>query len=242
MKINNQSGFTVVEGLLILVIVGVLGFTGWYVMNSKKNVDKTNQQTVAASQSKTIATVDNTKYWDCFAKAVADKPSAVVNVQDNSCSVCIDGVQTDKNKCVKKSVTISMPKAYTPESIIGFSKLPNEAVPTVDRIAKQNHDISYPSGGCSGNEPPAYVQVVTVADNSKLVKLELYPKCGDPTEALVYNDNGTWVEGVGAGAPASYQCSFLNKYKIPYSVIFHTPAGTKPGCRTADGKYVDVSY
>lgn len=34
------KGFTLIEGLLILVIVGLLGGTGWYVWNAKENSDK----------------------------------------------------------------------------------------------------------------------------------------------------------------------------------------------------------
>jgi type II secretory pathway pseudopilin PulG len=40
MKINKQHGFSVVEGLLILVIVGIVGGTGWYVMTANKNADE----------------------------------------------------------------------------------------------------------------------------------------------------------------------------------------------------------
>ena len=37
---KNQSGFGAVEGLLILIIVGILGFTGWYVYHSQQNTSK----------------------------------------------------------------------------------------------------------------------------------------------------------------------------------------------------------
>jgi type II secretory pathway pseudopilin PulG len=40
MKKNKQHGFSVIEGLLILVIVGLLGFVGWYVWNSQNITDK----------------------------------------------------------------------------------------------------------------------------------------------------------------------------------------------------------
>jgi Tfp pilus assembly protein PilV len=38
---RNQQGFSVVEGLLILVIVGILGFTGWFVWHARQTADKT---------------------------------------------------------------------------------------------------------------------------------------------------------------------------------------------------------
>lgn len=39
-KRSTDSGFSVVEALLILVIVGILGFTGWYIYHSKRTSDK----------------------------------------------------------------------------------------------------------------------------------------------------------------------------------------------------------
>jgi cytoskeletal protein RodZ len=38
---NKQSGFSAIEAVLILVIVGMLGFTGWYVWHAKQTADKT---------------------------------------------------------------------------------------------------------------------------------------------------------------------------------------------------------
>lgn len=50
-----QSGFTVVEGLLILVIVGLLGGTGWYVWSSNKQVNKNLDSATNTSQSSPTA-------------------------------------------------------------------------------------------------------------------------------------------------------------------------------------------
>jgi hypothetical protein len=52
---KNQRGFSVVEGLLILVIVGTIGFIGWYVWKSKNKTDSiynhvNNNQTVLPSK------------------------------------------------------------------------------------------------------------------------------------------------------------------------------------------------
>ena len=38
---QNQKGFSTVEALFILVIVGLIGLTGWYVYHSKNNADTT---------------------------------------------------------------------------------------------------------------------------------------------------------------------------------------------------------
>lgn len=46
---RRQQGFSILEGLLILVIIGILGFTGWYVYHSQKNADSSYNNSVASS-------------------------------------------------------------------------------------------------------------------------------------------------------------------------------------------------
>jgi hypothetical protein len=46
-----QHGFSVVEGLLITIIIGILGGVGWYVWKSQNEVDKTYSQTANSSVS-----------------------------------------------------------------------------------------------------------------------------------------------------------------------------------------------
>ncbi len=38
---NQQAGFTVIEGLLILVVVGIIGGVGWFVLKSKNDSENT---------------------------------------------------------------------------------------------------------------------------------------------------------------------------------------------------------
>src|ERR1700733_6263863 len=48
-KLKNQSGFSVVEALLIVIVIGILGFTGWFVYHAQTNASKAYkaQQAVA---------------------------------------------------------------------------------------------------------------------------------------------------------------------------------------------------
>ena len=48
---KKQSGFTLIEGLLILVIVGLLGGTGWYVWNAHNKANDTLTNADAANSS-----------------------------------------------------------------------------------------------------------------------------------------------------------------------------------------------
>ena len=47
---NTETGFSAIEGLLILIIIGIVGFAGWYVYDAHKKANATYN---AASQSST---------------------------------------------------------------------------------------------------------------------------------------------------------------------------------------------
>jgi len=51
-KLQNAQGFSVVEALLVLVILGLIGFSGWFVWQSKA---KTEKSLDAAKQSSALA-------------------------------------------------------------------------------------------------------------------------------------------------------------------------------------------
>lgn len=64
-KLNNHSGFSAVEALLILIIVGILGFTGWYVYHAKQ----TSNKDYSAAANSTVPS---------YKKKTATKPTATV--------------------------------------------------------------------------------------------------------------------------------------------------------------------
>ncbi len=68
---KNTKGFTLIEGLLILVIAGVLGGTGWYVWHHHKKTtipssSTTSPTSASSTQSTTSATPDPTANWTLF--------------------------------------------------------------------------------------------------------------------------------------------------------------------------------
>jgi hypothetical protein len=76
MKKSNQSGFAAIEAVLILVVVAILGFTGWFVWHAKQNADKSlnaaNSSEQASIKAKKKAADskpepgDETKDWLLF--------------------------------------------------------------------------------------------------------------------------------------------------------------------------------
>ena len=90
---KNQKGFAVLEGLLILVIVGILAGTGWYVVNAKRNADKALGSTTNYSAPKTTRTIKDSapktmtiKEWGVQATYSGDQTLQydVVNQNGNS--------------------------------------------------------------------------------------------------------------------------------------------------------------
>ena len=65
---TNQSGFSAIEGLLIIVIVAIVGFTGYYVWHSAQNANK-----LTTVQSDTKTTVNSKSLTETQAWAVAAK-------------------------------------------------------------------------------------------------------------------------------------------------------------------------
>jgi hypothetical protein len=69
-KLNGQKGFTAVAGLLLLVIVGIIGGTGWYVWRAQQSVSESSKNTdytvttgvAKASESTKPATQSTTSY------------------------------------------------------------------------------------------------------------------------------------------------------------------------------------
>jgi hypothetical protein len=60
-----QNGFTVVEGLLIVVTVGILGGTGWYVWQAKSQADKNLSSANNVSQNVPTPTKSIKTFDDC---------------------------------------------------------------------------------------------------------------------------------------------------------------------------------
>jgi len=60
MRKISQSGFAIIEAVLIVVVVGILSFTGWFVWHAKQNTDKS----LDAANNSEQASVKTTKKTD----------------------------------------------------------------------------------------------------------------------------------------------------------------------------------
>lgn len=67
-RFKNSQGFSAVEALLILVVVGILGFTGWFVYHSKQAADKSLTTTNSTVPTYKKRTSTNTKATTTLSK------------------------------------------------------------------------------------------------------------------------------------------------------------------------------
>lgn len=114
MKIkSNQKGFSVVEGLLIVVLIGLIGFVGWYVWKSqtKKSVDTTGSSNNIVNTKKTSQVATETPEDDYINVIQADtsmtnvSPAKIAKTADQAKILqALHETCTDKNM---SSVTVS---------------------------------------------------------------------------------------------------------------------------------------
>src|SRR3954465_12159245 len=55
MNRNKQQGFMLVEGALLIALVAIIGFTGWYVMRSRNSANSNYDNAVSASDKLALA-------------------------------------------------------------------------------------------------------------------------------------------------------------------------------------------
>jgi len=94
MKQSNQTGFAAIEAVLILVVVAILGFTGWFVWHAKQSTDKSldaannsEQASISIKKKPTVSKPQARKDGDPCDLEDGSK-GAVLNVHSNAFSIC----------------------------------------------------------------------------------------------------------------------------------------------------------
>lgn len=155
-----SAGFTLIEGLLILVIVGLLGGTGWYVWNTHNKTanNSKNQNSIAASQNLIKIPELGVQF---------QAPSNLVNLiyvpskYDTGSSVLLSTKELDaaeNGKCTLKIPDIAPPLGYLNKTSGQYPKDPTPDNSSGDLIKQfSNYYISYRAGsmGCLA-EPANY--------------------------------------------------------------------------------------
>lgn len=216
MKLNTK-GFTAVEGLLIFLVLAIIGGAGWFVMKSRDTANKSldnanNSKTATTAPKKAKPKVEN--YYDCW---------DVKGTTEGS----------DKNyDCIYKGKTYKLPSVYSTDMIRGYDKLPKDARPLAEQLAKKLFDcnIDY------GKRLPSELRINSVAkERYALISLS----CDGGRGGLLYKDDmGKWTE-VNLGQD-NINCEMVEKYKIPASLF--TDSGEKALCLMPDGSDKPIKY
>lgn len=113
---RNQKGFSPVEVLLIIVVLGLVGGVGWYVWSQKDTDKKSNSE-----NSITTKASDVTNFYDCFDKVGQFNPGK-------------------PQTCIYQDQTFNRPSEFTNEDVRNLEKVPTSAKQTVLTLAKKNFD------------------------------------------------------------------------------------------------------
>lgn len=214
---KNESGFSVVEGLLVLIVVLVVGFIGYYVWNSQRNN--------AASSAKTKTNSVSTSQKETATES-SGKSCTVVSVWSGSSgSVCAPNdwkKQSDDSSFSAKSPDFKMqPLAGWAE--YGYEEIVSGAQFVVSRYdGKTYSTIGDFIQSCDGIGCPATGDyTVSYFDNGSVVQ---YDSCGGEAKLkircidLLYGDikEGAHIvhfEYWMPNAADSYSIEFVNFVK-----------------------------
>jgi type II secretory pathway pseudopilin PulG len=120
---RTQRGFSAVEALLLVIIIGILVGVGWYVWHSQKQVDKTYSQTAnssaapkikskASSTSESSTTLDNIQYDPPVVISSSSDSAKLTNTTKAfkdfvAGQLTIIASSENANACTKPAITVS---------------------------------------------------------------------------------------------------------------------------------------
>jgi len=150
MKRLDRSGFGAVQVILVFVILGMIGGTGWYVYNAQKNTNKLVESTETKQSQSTKSTTASTP-----AKVAAEEDAWLL-FETKYYSVRVpDGwkLESQDDNMVgftSNIVYVKGTKAYVDTSVEGGKDGP---VPFVLYYPQQSHEQMFKEGDFEGNYP-----------------------------------------------------------------------------------------
>lgn len=226
---KNQKGFSIVEGLLILIIIGLIGGTGWYVWHSKQTADKT--YSTVATTSSSVASTETQKKTDNYSgwSTCSDKADGVsfrypsdwtANGTPSSSDPCQNfSLTSDGQELVLRSPTknnLSFIIFYFPASKPRSNTLsPGADVQEVQAVTP-----------FVVNNGKTKVNLVSYRDQSSTTDSNMISDMGLSSQQYIIGQTFSSFNGVTSPSNSNYQFNMFASLAIPNSqyVQSHTPA------------------
>jgi len=147
---NKQQGFAVLEALLILIVLGILGFTGWFVYHSKQATDKT----LASTGNSSVGTSKVPVSSKTSTKPVP--PSSQTYLAITEWGVKLQTSSSDQIIYMKDSASQSDSMVFTTkkaEAIGGYCTLAKDGLGTVTRYAQAQTFTASPPESLNSGKP-----------------------------------------------------------------------------------------
>jgi uncharacterized protein (UPF0333 family) len=170
---GNQSGFSALEGMLVLVIVVIVGFTGYYVWHSKQTADKTYNAAQSAQKSVAALAPENAAFVEVIQADGSIQAVAPDKIAQNSAQQgVLDAVHKTCNS--KDSFVVVNYQVFAPTSQGlyvqdgGYAKIDTSCGPkaaTVDQL--------------SGSGSATYLHQQTSGSWIVDIATQMAPSCSD---------------------------------------------------------------
>jgi hypothetical protein len=213
---KNESGFGIVEVILVLVIIVLIGFVAWLVYKDHHKTTTASPTTTATSNKSTTPTTQSpSNFFSC----VSDKGTLAT---------------TGSASCTLKGTVYAFPSTFTTADILNYSEIPQAAQSVVTTLAQKNFSgfssciqNSQTPNNAQGQYPYANVSIVNVDF------ISVYINSCDNGYSEDYSLQGTQWTDLGVESPINatsgdvgLACSFDSKYNIgKSSVIVDNPSG-----------------
>lgn len=209
---NKQAGFSAIEALLIIIVIGLLVFVGWYVWHARKTSPQLLQQT-----KQTVITPKSTAgvYTKGSVKLV---PLTNANQTANS-EIVIDPAKLEKTNTYKTVASNVKVVSTAPQSLMEWAT--NTEAPV---IAKENADgLAVDPAHPAEQQASFEIYYVTKSGKFAIGSKSNYGDGGaNVTLAL---SNGVWTI-VPTGGQSIADCKYIKQYEIPKEIL--------PGCLDYD--------
>lgn len=169
---NNQKGFAAIEAVLIVVVLGIIGFTGWFVYHSKQAADKSltaaGNSTPQVAQNKPVTPKTDT------VTSISTKSGVVLKYpqswQAKETADSTDGYLADSVEFVAPKGMVTL-KVYIDPSGLGGACNNVGTIAAADK-QKINETYTLVSGYGTGT-PDGFSAGYAIYDNSKPADLQI---------------------------------------------------------------------